>query len=286
MGIARGAYRLLLEEKKRGVLQGDTILQLGKQGVLFNTHTLKRYAALHNVSLEGNIPPQSGFIDDITLFKALGFKNVHSLDYSDFEKADILWDLNEPIDPKYYGQFDVIYDGGALEHVFNVPQVFKNIHHLLKENGLIIHVSPSHNHVDHGFYMFSPQLFNEYYTTNQYQIVTAQIFEYSPHFNRPWTLYQYGPGALDLLPSGGFGHKLLGIHFIAQKMAYSTAGVTPQQRSYVRAWNKHAPSPNGKRRINPVKRLGISLKKKVRRFTPLLLKKYWAKKKLKQVAKY
>jgi len=295
MGIAKGAYRLLLDEKKKGVLKGDSILQLGRQCVLFDAKTLYKYAAKHDVSLDPvELCPsfdtyyrQLGYIDDITLFKALGFKHVHSLDFSDFEGADIVWDLNQPIPEKYWGRFDLIYDGGTAEHVFNFPQVLKNIHLLLKPGGIIIHASPSNNHVDHGFYMYSPQVYFEYYDVNRYQIVTSQVIEYSPQRKRPWSIYAYQPGALEQLSYGNFGKKMLLIHLIAKKVANSTSGVIPQQGGYVRAWQaQQKKSSSAKEKINPFKRLGISLKKKYNRHAPFFVKRFVARRKLNKIAEY
>lgn len=292
MGIARAAYRLLLEEKKRGTLKGKRILQLGRQCILFDHATLLKYAQKHNVNL---VPVKAdlsfdshykklGFIDDQTLFQALGFEDVKSLDYSDFEGADIVWDLNTPIPDKYWDTFDVIYDGGTAEHVFNFPEVLANIHRLLKKNGCIIHVSPSHNHVDHGFYMFSPQVYSEYYLANQYTILTSQIFEYTPKITGNWDIYDYKIGALDAL-SGGFGSKMLAIHIVAKKTEVSTCHVAPQQGSYVRAW-KAKKKMQSLKKVNPISRLGISLKKKISKRVPHSIKVILKKRKLRKVSTY
>ncbi|MBS0623550.1 MAG: class I SAM-dependent methyltransferase [Verrucomicrobia bacterium] len=181
MGIGQGSYKLLLEEKKQGRLKGKSLLQLGRQCVLFDFKTLKSLAKKAGVELQevkeqlsfDDYYRKKGFIDDHTLFRALGFERVASLDYSDFEGADLVYDLNLPIPKEQWGQFDVVYDGGTAEHVFHFPQFLENVHNLLAEDGIVMHVSPSHNHVDHGFYMFSPQVFSEYYTANHYKILTT-----------------------------------------------------------------------------------------------------------------
>lgn len=295
MGISKSAYRLLLEEKKKGVLKGESILQLGRQLVRFDYATLLKYAKIHGVQLVSVEPQLSfnanfrklGYIDDITLFKALGFKNVQSLDYSDFEGADITWDLNQPLPEKYWGKYDAVYDGGTAEHVFHFPQVLANIHHLLKPHGVIIHVSPSHNHVDHGFYMYSPQVYFEYYSANHYTILTSQVFEFGPNPKAPWLVYPYQPGVLDTRSSGGFGGKMLAIHMVAQKTSQSTCGAIPQQGGYVKIWNTalHKPS-QVKSEIGPVILLGLYLKRKIGPFLPFRLKRYLKRKKLPKYTEY
>lgn len=88
--------------------------------------------------------------------------SVESLDYSDFEGANIIHDLNLPI-VKFKKEFDTILDFGTSEHVFNIIQSFKNISQLCKINGHIIHCLPANNNCGHGFWQFSPELFLNLY---------------------------------------------------------------------------------------------------------------------------
>jgi SAM-dependent methyltransferase len=194
MGIAKSAFQLLIEEAKKNNFTKKKILQLGRQ------FTFLTLAEAINCAKKANFPyqlPRSfnsklkncNYIDDITLFSLLGFNEIYSLDVSSFEQASLIHDLNTPVPIEWHHQYDVIFDGGTLEHIFNLPQVLKNIHNLLKEDGIIIHASPSHNHVDHGFYMFSPTLFSDYYSANSYKILTSYIFEYTFECNSPWKFF-------------------------------------------------------------------------------------------------
>src|SRR5439155_26296377 len=60
------------------------------------------------------------------LFRALGAKEVVSLDASKYQGSSFEHDMNLPIPEKFQQQFDVVYDGGSIEHVFNAPQALKN----------------------------------------------------------------------------------------------------------------------------------------------------------------
>ncbi len=236
------------------------ILQLGRQQVYLTMKQIKKFAAQAGVKVPDDLKPSPsfdpdfatlGYVDDVTLFKALGFDAVESLDLSEYEDCSFAHDLNEPIPEKYHGQYDVIYDGGTLEHVFHFPNCLKNIHHMLKPNGIIIHASPSHNHVDHGFYMFSPTVYADYYAANKYKTLKSNIFEYDQnHEKNRWTIYDYSPGSIDHLAYGGWGSKLLGIWFVAEKTKESTCNVIPQQSFYKRTWN-----PQTAAKINPLKQL-------------------------------
>lgn len=110
-------------------------------------------------------------IDTYMFFKLLGFEDVHALDFTEDDGADIIFDLNEdsvPVD--LYGRFDYVLDGGTLEHVFNISQAMKNVSQMVKRGGYIIHLSPTGGYIDHGFFSFSPTFFNDFYTQNGYLI--------------------------------------------------------------------------------------------------------------------
>src|SRR2546426_6735628 len=181
MGIAKSAAKLLLKESKSRPFTGS-VLTLGKQDVHFSYRTLQEIADEFEVKLSNPGPialslkpefAESEYISDECLLKSLGFTDYAALDYSAYESAQWVFDLNNTNLPDpLLGAFDVIIDAGTIEHVFHLPNVFNNIFKMLKVGGRIIHFSPSSNHIDHGFYMFSPTLFWDFYETNKFQIKT------------------------------------------------------------------------------------------------------------------
>ena len=112
---------------------------------------------------------------------------------------------------------------------------------MLKPNGVIMHCNPTHNHVDHGFYMFSPTMFWDYYSSNGYDVIRSQIYEYerqhSPQYPKLWTVYDYQPGSIQHMESGGWGRRQLGIWFVAKKTESATSDIIPQQGMYQRIWD-------------------------------------------------
>jgi hypothetical protein len=246
MGIAKGAFSLLCDLKKTSDFgNGGKILQLGRQLTFVSPQQINEILSsfsLENLSNPCDSADQDDFGDQ-RLFKSLGFNTVESIDNSSFENATYVHDFNHKVPPTFEQSFDCIFDGGTIEHIFDIRSVLTNIHKILKVGGYIIHASPSSNHVDHGFYMFSPTLFHDYYQANGYEIVKSYLFEYeSSHDKKPWIIYDYTPGCIDHLSFGGWnGDKLLGIWFVARKLKESTCHVIPQQGSYRRAWANHNP---------------------------------------------
>jgi hypothetical protein len=80
-------------------------------------------------------------------------------------------DLNHPAPADMLGKYDIVFDGGTLEHCFNVGQVMRNILGFTKVGGYVIHVNPF-NMYNHGFFNFNPTFYYDWYARSGNQIVT------------------------------------------------------------------------------------------------------------------
>lgn len=83
---------------------------------------------------------------------------VDSLDISGYQGATIIHDLQHPISNELYGKYDLVVDGGTLEHIFNFPVAMSNALRLARVGGIVYSNTPSNNLSGHGFYQFSPEL--------------------------------------------------------------------------------------------------------------------------------
>lgn len=89
---------------------------------------------------------------------ALGYGQIEALDASAFEGAQHIHDLNEPIPDSLTAQFDVVFDGGTIEHIFDVPAVFENVLNMLKPGGVFVSANGMNGWWGHGLYQFGPDL--------------------------------------------------------------------------------------------------------------------------------
>jgi hypothetical protein len=163
MGISRGGIKLLMREGKRERYFGR-VLTAGRQDVFATADNLERWALEMDYVLtpgwkarvydKEETKGKRKNIADVALFPALGFDEVESMDYSNYEGCSIVHDLNKDVPTQYHDRYDLIYDGGTSEHIFDFPKVLENYNKMLKRGGRIMHVAPSSNHVDHGFDMF------------------------------------------------------------------------------------------------------------------------------------
>jgi len=228
---------------------GGAIVTLGRQDVLVSGAQLQRIARTAGFASPvdaASLGLTAGAISDEVLLRYLGFDEIVSLDVSAYEGAGLILDLNErEIPDSLVGHFDVVLDSGTLEHVFHVPNALRSVVRMLKPDGRVIHIAPSSNHMDHGFYMFSPTLLADYYRANDFQIESLQVLRYTqPIATSPWLISDYPldrPSGLDM---GQLDSALYAVICIATKGAQSTGDVVPQQSAYVRVWAPSAsPAP-------------------------------------------
>lgn len=151
MGLDIHSAQFLLNQKRRGVLFGQ-VLTLGRQAVYMPS---SRYQS--HLKALGIDQRQPGYADDF--FRGLGATSIDFMDVSNYEGANVLHDLNQPISERLSESYDCVFDGGALEHVFNFPTALKNCMEMVKPGGHLIIITTWNNYAGHGFYQFSPELF-------------------------------------------------------------------------------------------------------------------------------
>ncbi len=234
MGIARGMARLLLAEAQKRPFSGS-VLQLGRQDIYFNRAQLDEWAGWHGLTLGGNTETD-GPIDDAGFFRALGFSCIHSLDIRPEQNSDyFIHDLNREIPGNLRGFYDLVFDGGTMEHVFDSVAVLKNIHRLLKVGGRVVHGSPCNNHgFDEGYHMYSPSFFWDFYVANQYRIDTCYIVEQRGVSRKglrseEWNIYLYpGPQSWKYVPVKSY-REPLSTFLVATKLGDFVDVVLPLQ---------------------------------------------------------
>ncbi|MCP4825376.1 MAG: methyltransferase domain-containing protein [Shimia sp.] len=152
----------LINVVKDNSLGGD-FLMLGRQRWIGSRR--KRSAALLEATIKERFPDltEGDFVHPANpyserFFERLGFDHVDSMDISDFEDATIVHDLGDMVPKSLHKRFDVIYDGGTCEHVFDLPTAYRNIDRMLKPGGVLIGHSPCNNWINHGFYQITPEM--------------------------------------------------------------------------------------------------------------------------------
>ncbi len=241
MGLNKNSIKLLMQEGLRKPFHG-MIVTLGKQDVSINYKELISLSIQLNYTLNdinNTVLEKDTKISDKLLFKMLGFSDVQSVDASSYENADILFDLNTTHLPDYLiGSAEVVLDAGTIEHVFHLPNSLHNIFQMLDIQGRVIHIAPSSNYIDHGFYMFSPTLFKDYYSANNFILEEIFILRHKINTKRRWKKSSYISGTL-MKCIGSATNDLYAIYCIATKTEKSSSNIIPQQFMYKHnLWNK------------------------------------------------
>ena len=160
MGLIDCRAKLMLEAKKNGVVFAST-LTLGRQKCNLTEGELAHLRQVYGIPGKPSETVTLGYRSYADEFfrDYLNVEKLSVMDFSDYDGAEIIHDLNYPIDENLEGSFDVVVDGGTLEHIFNFPTAIGNCMKMLKVGGNLFIFSMANNHCGHGFYQFSPELF-------------------------------------------------------------------------------------------------------------------------------
>lgn len=156
MGIKTSSARLLAYLKRKGESDLRSVCMLGRQELCLTKRQIKALCKDYRDVIQENFE-QETFSENF--LRALGAEQIHSLDASDFEGADIICDLNKPIPVEYRKKFTCIIDGGTTEHIFSFDQAMENVIDMLDVGGYYIGMIPSNNWNGHGLYQLSPMLY-------------------------------------------------------------------------------------------------------------------------------
>jgi len=244
MGFIHGNMIPILKEGVRQPYAGKLLL-LGQGDIYFDLHYLRRIARRAGFVLNESVPmrpshialfAEKGYPHGETVFRMLGFDEISVLDYSAFEGADVVLDLNSPNVPAHLeDSFDVVIDHGTLEHVFHLPNALNNVFRLLRVGGRAIFSAPSSNFFDHGFYMLQPTLFCDWLAANGWQLESIQVVQFTPNQEvEPCFFTDYEPGMFDCVSYGKLDNKLYSTICVATKTELSTGNACPQQGAYAR----------------------------------------------------
>lgn len=256
MGIGVNSVHLLAAPLHAlGDLRDKTVVTLGSQDCAFTYDELLRFLEKHaiaHVALPENeveltdgfkwVPAAERFryerfVHQRTLFRMLGFRreNIRSLDYSAFEGADIVHDLNTPIDANWHGRFDLVYDGGTLEHVFSTKDCLFNMSRLCRSSGMVVSVTPT-DLINHGFINVNASLYRDFFLTNGYEEVALKYVAFPSDPALAGRFYlEFEPQALHHPLSPYFAMHV----FSAFRKTAETELKVPNQSFYVDLWESN-----------------------------------------------
>ena len=179
----RCSEKFLCAAKMAGADFSETLM-IGRQMYLVEPTTLAQIAPLLRLDGESLSPPAKGSWAE-WFFHLLGAANRRSLDVSSHEEATYIQDLNSPVNSALSQRFSVVFDGGTLKHVFNIPQALKNCLEMVRLGGHYLVLTVANNFMGRGLWQFSPDLFFRVLSLeNGFQIKVVLLHEVVP--DGPW----------------------------------------------------------------------------------------------------
>lgn len=109
----------------------------------------------------------NNYISDVGFFSLFSNIELRALDITDYEGAEIIHDMHEPIPDDLVGASDFIFNGGCMDNMFDPATALKNCARMLSPNGrlmLIEYGTPHHA----AYTMYSPAYFFDYFAINQF----------------------------------------------------------------------------------------------------------------------
>lgn len=175
----------------------------------------------------------------------LDVNTLETLDYSAYEGASIVHDLNAPIPQSLAGRFDAVIEAGSLEHIFNFPVAISNLMRMAKVGGRVFLTTVANNFCGHGFYQFSPELIYRIFSPENGFETTSVVFLEATYHSVELTPIRAAYQVADPMSVRSRVGLLSGRPILMMVEAKKIRDVelfrtTPQQSDYVAAWEKHA----------------------------------------------
>jgi hypothetical protein len=123
-------------------------------------------------------------ITDTDFFRMLGLSESHAIDVNDFEGADIILDLNQPIPSELEASCGLLVDGSLLDNVFDPVTGLKNAGRLLQPGGrcfLLNLSSTTNDYTGIGYLIFNAIWFFDYFVWNEFDYCQVYTNVHHPH---------------------------------------------------------------------------------------------------------
>jgi SAM-dependent methyltransferase len=252
MGIDLNSARLLIRAHKSGV-SFERMATLGRLELFAHRRAL--ISALRESGYDTSKDRVRSLLDPATRYSEdflnlLGAKEIVAIDASGYEGAQIVHDMNRPIPDSLVSSFDLVLDGGTLEHVFDFPTAMRNVAQMVRPNGHFVSTTMANNFCGHGFYQFSPEAFYRFLCPeNGFAMESCIIWE-DLHGNRFYRI----PDPDSIRSRIEFTSKYGVYMFVmARRLGDVPRGFIPQQSDYVREWQEPAEAARPSNRLAQLK---------------------------------
>ena len=174
MGLSSQSFKLLNLLKTK--LKNKKVLSLGNPTIRLDTLRELKFSKKFIINfLKVDRKERARYF-----FKKVYGCKLEILDYSNYQGAEHIYDLNQKIvDSKLERQFVLILDPGTSEHVFNINLFFKNIFNFLQKGGIYFFQAPLNGWINHGYRQYQPNFFYDLCKTNNKTLSLLHLYIYN-----------------------------------------------------------------------------------------------------------
>ena len=217
MAFQLGTIDFLVKELLPRIKHKGSVVSLARQFITSNPKNVRAYLAKAGFRTKIDGYQWDRVMTSRELFLAFGFDRYDDIDFNDDEGCNIIHDLNRPIPTQYHGKYDLVFELGTLEHLFDIRTAFENIVRLVKVGGTVFHFSPL-TWINHGFYNFSLTVFYDAYRSNGFSDMEFYLVAFPGDWAKNQSISyqktQFIPQQIDVKPPKG-AYAL--VSFIATK---------------------------------------------------------------------
>ncbi|MGR4867189.1 hypothetical protein [Caulobacter sp. LARHSG274] len=152
----------------------ETVNFIRRQNDIYDEEDLQAWARLFSIGSE--TPPEIGGLNGAWLGDLLERAGMSYCSYDIYPGYKTkIFDLNcRSVPPEDRGSFDLVFNLGTTEHVFNQVNALQVIHDAMAVGGYAIHVLPI-TLLDHGFFNYNPSLLVGLCDANDYDVRLLQF---------------------------------------------------------------------------------------------------------------
>jgi SAM-dependent methyltransferase len=215
MAIDHTLLRAFMRIQDRYKLRGGRMITIGVQDVMFSHESAAEFFRKENYAFKELPESERSFrkskaqtlyetIFNVKnpmhmhdLFRMLHFDKAESLDAFDADKPTILHDMNKPIEEIHKGQYDLVFDIGSMEHVFDVRMFVQNCIEMVKPGGTLMIYDAMLGWHNECFYNFQTPFFFDVFRANGFEDISVYL-NYFPKYHdfgelrTEWRRFEYG----------------------------------------------------------------------------------------------
>ncbi|MBM3646946.1 MAG: methyltransferase domain-containing protein [Alphaproteobacteria bacterium] len=241
MAITRHLAELILHEHRFRPIRGDALL-LGRQEVFMTPDEAQALVAQVGLNQAKGAfidydkhPSHHGQISDASFFSLFCDATVRACDVSDYEGAEIIFDLTQGVPDSLIGRFDFIYNGSVFDNVFDPAACMRHVARMLKPDGVVFHYEGA-AHASPAYLKFTPDWLFDYHAVNRFADFQAYIVTYGNVHADSWSVYEWNAFVADddaapLTMPMRLGDEAM-VVAIAQNAPTATTELSPLQNIY------------------------------------------------------